>query len=76
MIAFGAYKIASLSSSHSYDVVENYHRHAFEPIHPFGTKDGFAVAIGITDYDAIAMESYEEDPEIGTLNFYLKKFET
>ena len=76
VITFGSLRISELSSSLSYDVNENYHPHAFKPMDPFGTKNGFAVAIGITDYDAIALESYKEDPEIGTLNFYLKKFET
>jgi hypothetical protein len=70
VLAFTVYRFVSLSEKWTYYVAENYHRFAFGATEAFKSKDGFAVAVGITEFDGKSIQDYVEDPSVGTLKFY------
>ena len=73
---FAIYKLLALINHAEYSVQKNTHNEYFEATYPFGHEDGFAVAVGVTDYftqDKSTKVSLE-DPSIGTVKFYLKSW--
>ena len=47
---FAIYKLLALINHAEYSVQKNTHNEYFTAIDPFGHDDGFAVAVGVTDY--------------------------
>ena len=47
---FAIYKLLALINHAEYSVQKNTHNEYFEATYPFGHEDGFAVAVGVTDY--------------------------
>ena len=70
---FALYKLNVLIERSEYDVVVESFEYNFDQNNQFGLDDGFAIAAAITAYDS--NENPIEDERIGTIQFYLKRWE-
>ena len=71
LLSYGFYRFYSLVTLNDYDILTEIQKDHFEESYAVGTLAGFNVAATVTSYGAI---EEEEDPEIGTLEFYTKSW--
>ena len=70
--AYLSYRITVLVMLEEYQILHSTQEAHFDDLKGFAHDDGFKVAAGVINYDG--SEVPIEDPEIGTLKFYIKHF--
>ena len=72
ILAYGVIKIVDFSDSKEFKIESRKLDWVYTADQFFSHSDGFQIAAGLTEYDG--SNGLIEDPEIGTIKFYLKSF--
>ena len=73
LIGFLTYRITVLSLRQEYKLTTSVQENHFDLFPGFSLDDGFKVAAGVVTYNGSV--ELIEDPEIGTLKFYIKYYQ-
>ena len=73
---YAIYKLHTLVNFGEYKVQERYQLEYHDPLDQFGSEEGFAFAMGLTDFNSSGKEPLEpiEDPSIGSIRFFAKNW--
>ena len=75
LVSYGGYKLQDLLIYSDYSLFKVNELHYYKDSDAFTTDDGFHIAAGVVSFEDDPNDGTYEDPEIGTLKFYMKSWD-